>query len=158
VALNEEPQAPTADSDIAARWWCRRPDAERIAAAAAARMRRRESRDRAAELAEPASGQSRAAVSPQLACEAIAGAAKRLNVALCSDEDVAAQAANAVARIDAEIVTLQQAGGMKSVNRAYKSYRLETSGRGERILRYDEWMQRYRENLVRQVASTLRGI
>ncbi len=79
-------------------------------------------------------------------------------MALFSDEEVAARAAEIAKRIDAELQKLRESGGMKSVNQAYKAYRLETSGRGERVLRYDEWMRRYRADLVRQAAAALREL
>jgi hypothetical protein len=143
---------------IAARWWCRRAaDAARTAASARAKMRRRES-----------NGDSVAAAGDSLidcdsqeisfACTAVAEAARRLGVALFSDDDIAAHAAEIVARIDAELQKLKETGGLKSVNRAYKAYRLETTGRGERVLRYDEWMRRYRADLVRQAAAALREL
>ena len=75
-----------------ARWWCRRSaDAERLAAAATRRLRRRESRDASAEVASgcvssPAEGDPSDAL--VVAGAAIVGAAKRLNIALLSDEEV----------------------------------------------------------------------
>ena len=63
-----------------------------------------------------------------------------------------------VARVDEEIERLQRSGDLKSVNKSYRAYRLETSARGEKTLRYAEWMDKYRENLVRQLAAALRYV
>ncbi len=120
-----------------ARFWCRVAEAERVAAAAA-RLVRKESNDA-----------TRAAM-------AVPQAARKLGVALSSEEEIAAEARNVAARIEAELRNQQANGGLKSVNQAYRAYRLETSARGERVLRYDEWMLKYKENLVRQVAASLR--
>ena len=122
---------------VHSRFWCRGTDAERVAAAAA-RQACRESNDAAR------------------ATMAVPQAAKKLTVALFSDEEVTAEAQNVAARIEAELQNQQTNGGLKSVNQAYRAYRFETSGRGERVLRYDEWMLKYKENLVRQVAASLR--
>ncbi len=92
------------------------------------------------------------------ACTAVAAAARRCGVALFGADEIAAHAAEIAARIDAELQKLKESGGLKSVNQAYKAYRVETSGRGERVLRYDEWMLRYRADLVRQAAAALRGL
>ncbi len=99
---------PLASADtVEARWWCRRAaDAEQVAAAATARLRRRETSDR-----DDAAG---------LACDAIAAAAERLGIALYADDEVAAEAAAIIARIDGEIDRLQQAGELKSINRSYR--------------------------------------
>jgi hypothetical protein len=143
---------------FAARWWCRRAaDAARIAASMRAKMRRRESDTRSV----AAAGDSWVDCDSQemsFACTALADVARRLGVALFSDDDIAAHAAEIAARIDAELQKLKDSGGLKSVNQAYKAYRLETSGRGERVLRYDEWMRRYRADLVRQAAAALREL
>jgi hypothetical protein len=145
-----------------ARWWCRRSaDAERLAAAATRRLRRRESRDERGQAASgcaslSASGDSSGALI--VAGEAIAGAAKRLNIALLSDEEVHADVMAVMARVDAEIERLQRSGELKSLNKSYRAYRIETSVRGDRTLRYDEWMDKYRENLVRQLAAALRYV
>jgi hypothetical protein len=144
-----------ADSaELIARWWCRRDDdAVRIAAAARAALRRRESgtaaRGRVGKV------DSHDFVS---ACAAVAEAARRHGVALFSDDDLAAHAAEIAARIDAELKKLKDSGGLKSINQAYKTYRLTTSGRGERVLRYDEWMRQYRADLIRQAAAALRAL
>jgi hypothetical protein len=90
--------------------------------------------------------------------EAILAAANKLGVVVQTDEEIAAAAASIAARVTLEMRRQQQSGELKSINQAYRSYRLETSARGERALRYDTWMQRYREDLVRQVAATLRQI
>lgn len=90
--------------------------------------------------------------------EAILAAAKKLGVVVQTDEEVAAAAMTVAARVAEEMQKQQQSGELKSVNQAYRSYRLETVARGERALRYDAWMARYREDLVRKIAATLRQI
>ena len=147
-------EAPTsADAaEVVTRWWCRRDaDAARIAAAARAALRRNESKSDARTVDNDSHALS-------FACTAIAEAARRQGVALFSDDDIAAHAAEIAARIDAELQKLKESGDLKSVNRAYKAYRLERTGRGERVLRYDEWMRQYRADLVRQAAAALREL
>jgi hypothetical protein len=147
---------------VEVRWWCRRAaDAERVAAAAIRWLRRCESGDGGAPAApqcvsSPASGDASDALA--LAAEAIAGAAKRVNIALLSNEEVAADAVTVVARVNQEIKRLQHSGELKSVNTSYRAYRLEASARGEKALRYAEWMDKYHENLVRQLAAALRYV
>ncbi len=85
-------------------------------------------------------------------------AAKKLNIALSSEQDIADEAMNIAARVDAGLQQQYAAGELKSANKAYRRYRLESSARGERVLRYDEWMRKYKENLIREVASALRQI
>jgi hypothetical protein len=140
---------------IRARWWCRRAaDAGRVAVAAMRQTRRRVSRDAGMLSAhKPPAEDSRS-----VACDAVLAAASRLNVVLQSDDEIAAEALLVAARVDAEIEKLQQSGGLKSLNKSYRSYRLEANARGERIVRYREWMRRYRDNLVRQAARALRNI
>jgi hypothetical protein len=142
-------------AEITARWWCRREaDALRIAAAVRAAMRRRESTAAGHDAGDAGHDSQQIA----FACSAVADAARRHGVALFSDQEIAGHAAQIAARIDAELQKLKDSGGMKSVNQGYKAYRLETSGRGERVLRYDEWMRRYRADLVRQAAAALREL
>lgn len=131
---------------VQARWWCRSAeDAARIAASAARTLHRQSNGENGTPLLRRAEA-------------AVSAAAKRLNVALHSDAEIAAAATNVVARVDAELQQQQASGGLKSVNKAYRSYRLDSSARGERVLRYDEWMRQYRENLMRQIAFALRQI
>lgn len=150
--------APPADcAQLIGRWWCRREtDAMRIAATARAALRRYESKA----VTPPAGVDAHSAEldSQQLAriCTAVTDAARRHGVALFSDDDIAAHAAEIAARVDAELQKLKASGGLKSINQAYKAYRLESSGRGARVLRYDEWMRQYRADLVRQAAAALR--
>jgi len=155
-------QGPFAAAEsVQARWWCRRAtEAARVAAAARARLRRRESRNGGATPSPPALAGVAADASPAvlLACASVEAAAKRFNIVLRSDDEILDEAMNVVARVDAEMQKLQHSGGLKSINKAYRSYRLETSARGERVMRYDEWMRKYRENLVRKLASTLRFV
>jgi hypothetical protein len=147
---------PDVDTNIQIRWWCRRAaDAERVASAAALRMRRLELRGGGASssprLAEDSSVFSSAR-------DAVLAAARRLNILLQSDDEIAAEAVVVADRVDAEVERLQQSGGLKSVNQAYRNYRIEATARGERIVRYAEWMRKYKENLVQQAASALRHI
>lgn len=130
--------APAAAETVQAHWWCRRAVEAEGVAAAAARLLRRRTDDRA------------------LPGAAVAEAAKKLGIAIFSDEEIAAEADSVIARVEAEMQKQQQSGALKSVNRAYRAYRLETSARGERVLRYDEWIRKYKESLIRQVASALR--
>jgi hypothetical protein len=88
---------------------------------------------------------------------AVSHAAKRLGIVLRSDDEIAGEAAAVIARLEAEIAAQQRAGGLKSVNRGYRDYRLEASARGAKVLRYADWMARYKAKLVRQAAQTLRA-
>lgn len=134
---------PTAAGMVQARWWCRRAaDAERVAAAATLRWRRRES------LAGPD-----ATLLPN---KEIAAAAKHLRVTLYSDDEISLEAAAIIAHVDEQLETLQRSGELKFVNRSYRVYRIESSARGEKVLPYADWLNKYKENLVRQLAAALR--
>jgi hypothetical protein len=147
VALSPgEDVALSAGESAEARWWCRRADDAARVAASAGRMLRRESNG-----AGGSADASRAEA-------AVLAAAKKLNVALHSEQDIGDAAMTIAARVDAELQQQHESGGLKSINKAYRSYRLDSSARGERVLRYDEWMRKYREKLVRQIASALRQI
>lgn len=129
---------------VKARWWCRRRmDAERVATAAMSRLQRHALRDEA---------------QPSLAHEAIAGAAKRLNVALHADEEISAEAMGVIARVDEEVESLQRSGELKSINKSYRIYRMEASARGEKVIRYAEWLEKYKQTLVRELAVALRYV
>ena len=134
--------APCGEERAETRWWCRRlSDAEAVAAAATARLRRRQG-DRQSAFAA--------------ANESIVGAARQRNVALFAEEEVSAQAMAIIARVEDELERLRQSGDLKSVNRSYRTYRLEASARGERVLRYADWMSKYKQKLVRELAAALR--
>jgi hypothetical protein len=146
-------------AEFAARWWCRRAaDAMRVAAAVRAKMRRRKANAVPQPATAAGAGGKFDSQQLSLACADVEDTARRYGVALFSDDEIAAHAAEITARIDGELEKLKESGGMKSVNRAYKAYRAESSGRGERVLRYDEWMRRYRADLVRQAAAALREL
>lgn len=147
------------DSVVAARWWCLRADeAERVAAAATRRLRRRQTDllpsvpGKTTAQSEPAAAEA----SARLANESIAAAANALGIALHTDEDIVQAAMAAAARVDSEVERMQRAGELKSVNKSYQSYRLEASARGERVMRYQDWMRRYKEDLLCKLAATLR--
>lgn len=151
--------APDDDAAALARWWCRRrADAERVAAAAMRRLRRRQ--------AEPTRGNSRDLIqtistaaaddSIQVAEQSIAAAARNLNVDLYTDESITQAAMAAAARIDTEVERMQRLGELKSVNKAYQTYRHEASAHGGKVMRYQDWMRQYKENLLCKLAATLR--
>lgn len=136
----------------AARWWCRyAKDADHVAAAATARLRRRESQD-----ALPHPPPSPPAPPADHLSAAVQGAAKRLRVALYSDDEIFADADRTIARVEEEIENLKRAGQLKSVNQSYRAYRLEASARGEKAAAYAEWFNKYKANLVRELAAALR--
>jgi hypothetical protein len=148
---------PDEEIDVWIRWWCRRAaDAQRVASAAARRMRGLESRDGGESSPPRLAAEDSHALS--LARNAVLAAARRLKVLLQSDGEIAGEAELIAARIDAEMERLQQSGELKSVNKVYRIYRLETTARGERVVCYAEWMRKYKENLLRQAASALRDM
>jgi hypothetical protein len=140
-----EDEKIAATESLQARWWCRRrSDAEDIAAAATARLRR--------------GAPETSAAAKDCAKAAIADAAKRRALDLYADDEVAAHAANAIARIDAELEQLRSSGDLRAVNKSYRSYRLEAAANGEPIVPYAQWMLGYKESLVRQLAAALRHL
>jgi len=80
----------------------------------------------------------------------------RLKVGLQTDCDLLAEADVVVARVDKEIERLQRSGELKSVNSSYRTYRMQASARGEKIIRYADWINKYKENMVRALAAALR--
>jgi hypothetical protein len=115
--------------------WCRNAaEARRVVSAATASLRRTAAGSR----------------------EVLLRAAKRLNVDLRSDEDIAGEAAVVIARVVAEFNQMRTAGGLRPVNKSYRDYRLSAVERGERIVPYAQWMRAYQENLVRKAAATLK--
>ena len=135
------------DGEIEALWWCRRViDAARVAAAATARLRRSAAKDDGAaiEAGRP------------IGVKAVEAAARQCGVTLHSDAEVSAAAMAAIARVDCQLERLRQAGELKSVNRSYRIYREQAAVRGERVLPYVRWFNKYREKLVRELAAALR--
>jgi len=141
IAPNE---TPVRGESVVARWWCRRAaEAECIADSAVRSFRRLRS------------------TSPDqalLACESVVRTADRLAVHLRSDADLDQEAARAIARLDDEIAKQMRTGALKSVNQSYRQYRLEASGRGERVLPYAKWMDAYKVKLVREIAANMRHL
>jgi hypothetical protein len=157
VAIGPSEANPEAETITQICWWClRAADAERITSAAARRMRRLESRAGDASLARGPAAEDSLALSQ--ARDAMLATARRLNVLLRSDDEIADEAGVVAASIDAEVERMQQSGELKSVNQAYRKYRIEATGRGERIMSYAEWMRKYKEDLVREAASALRHV
>ena len=72
-------------------------------------------------------------------------AARRCNVVLQTDDEIAEEASRVVASIDAKIETARQNGELKPINEKYKEYRREAKERGEPAMRYDDWMLKFRE-------------
>jgi hypothetical protein len=142
---------------VTARWWCRRAaEAASVAAAAATKLGVGSAAPHpTADL--PAGGTTGRCPVTSVK-DAILGAARRLHVPLLADGEVREAAMDVATRVEQEMYRLQRAGELKSVNAAYRAYRIEASGRGEKVLRYSDWMANYRENLVRKLAATLRAI
>lgn len=143
--------ALAADETGGVRFWCRHAaNAERIVASAASKLRR-PSAD-----VEPRAAPGAASPFPPEAEQALITAAERLHVVLYADEEITGQAVAAIARMEEELASLQRAGGLKSVNRSYRTYREDSSARGEKIVPYAQWLRKYKQNLIRQLAAELR--
>jgi hypothetical protein len=146
---------PDADADVKFRWWClHAADAQRIASAATRQTRRLESR--AGDTSSTLGSAGDVSLALSQARDAVLVAARRLNILLQSDIEIADEAAVVAARIDAEVERMRLRGELKSVNQAYRKYRIEATARGERVMSYAEWMRKRKEKWVREAASTLR--
>jgi hypothetical protein len=129
-----------------ARWWCRRvDDAERIATAATRALARHGSNDPAC----------RAPTASQCAA-AVVAAAKRHNVALYAEADILIGAEAIIARVNAEFERFRGTGKLKAINQSYRRLRLAALERGEKMPPYVQWLNKYRVNLVRDLAAALR--
>jgi hypothetical protein len=73
-----------------------------------------------------------------------------------SEAELRAGALLVAARVAREIERMQRAGELKAVNRSYRDYRVAAAARGEKIVRYAEWLDRYKATLVRDIAANLR--
>jgi hypothetical protein len=143
--------APGETSEV--RFWCRNAaDAERIAAAATLKLRWQLS---AVERNAPRES-SPTPSDPAEVDRPLIAAAARLHVALYANEEISGEAMAAIARVEEELASMQRAGAMKSVNRAYRAYRQDASARGEKIVPYAAWFRKYKQNVVRQLAAALR--
>ena len=60
--------------------------------------------------------------------------------------------------MDEEIEALRGSREFKSVNQSYRTYRMEASARGEKVTPYAQWLNKYKANLVRQLANALRYV
>ena len=72
------------------------------------------------------------------------------------EEEIYAGATLVAARVDREIERMQRAGELKAVNASYRDYRLGAAARGEKVLRYADWIDRYKANLIGEIAANLR--
>jgi hypothetical protein len=154
IATAGEPESPAAAGRDAAvrRWWCRRTaDAERIVASVSRSLRREARADAAA--SPPSNAHAPALENLSASVES---AARRLGVALYSDEHVADDAGNIIARVKEQMESLKRAGELKSVNQSYRAYRLQASARGEKAAPYTDWLNQYKANVVRELAAALR--
>ena len=159
AAESGEDESATAVNMVVARWWCRSAaDAKRVAAAANARMNRGASPSFSLSQAAAAYGRSNEGAELEFGCASVAAAANRLGIAVQTDDEIAEEARTVAARVDAELQKLQACGGLRSINGAYRNYRLQARAGGERALRYGEWMSKFREDLIRQIAETLRSL
>ncbi len=86
----------------------------------------------------------------------VENAAHRLAIVVYSAADILREAEAVIARVEHEIENLRQAGEMKTINRAYRSHRVQASARGGKVLPYAEWLNKYKQNLVHQLAAALR--
>ena len=141
IAADTGSAEPPPDAAILLRWCRNADDAVRVASAAGASLRRHGIDD-----GDP----------DALALQAITRVAKRLNVKLRSEQDIAAEAAVVIEHVTREFEQMHASGDLRAVNKSYRDYRLEASARGERVVPYAQWMRAYQENLVRKTATTLK--
>jgi hypothetical protein len=144
ISVAQDDGALQPGETVVARWWCRRAaEAECVADSAGRSLRRL--RDKSSDESSRAS-------------ESVIRAAGQLAVSLQSDADIKQEAMRASARLDEEIAKQQRAGALKSVNQSYRQYRLDAAARGERVLPYAKWMDRYKIKLIREIAANLRHL
>lgn len=89
---------------------------------------------------------------PASLLQLIASTAEGLGARPQSDHDVAAAANEAVAVVVAKVAAMNQNGGLKQVNAAYKRYRLGQVAKGEKAVTYAAHLTRFTESLVANVA------
>lgn len=152
-ALTSETGKPSSDCGVLASadvraWWVRDLDrASLLAAECSAEMRR---------LNIPPRRQSAFVCELAIATRVIEQTALALGVLLHDDASVRAIAASAVAKLEHELQVLQGAGGMKSVNKAYREYRLAKTAAQEKYIGYSRWLFEYKANVIEAVAINSR--
>jgi hypothetical protein len=129
-----------AGETVHARWWCKSAQQAEWLVGSVARATQQDDADASSRV-----------------CHAVLNAAKRLGISLRSDEEIAREAVAVIARLEQEIAAQQRAGELKSINRGYRDYRLQASARGEKVLRYAQWIARYKAKLMRDIAHNLRS-
>ena len=158
----EESASADEAEPVAARWWCRSAAQAMPGGSPPVLLRGcGGARLRTITTATSRPAASGWAMSPiQQACAAIRLVARRLNIALQSDEEIAAEADDSRSRVDGEMQRLQQrrwdAGRQQGVSEATASGNLRT--RRSALCAMSSGCEQYKENLVRQVASSLRSI
>lgn len=98
------------------------------------------------------------AVDVRTAAESTARAADELGVTTQSRDEVDAAAAKAVAQIEQKFAELQRTGGLKTINKAYREYRLERQAAGETVMLYAGYLENYKLRMIRAVAETSRTL
>jgi hypothetical protein len=158
VAAEQREISATLPPDVAVRWWCRNAaQAEWLVLAAGRRLSAGTPSKQAGSAAAPRTWNGQQSQALSRACSALSRTAAQLGVVLHSDAQISEQALAVAVRIEGEMEVLQRRGELKSVNAAYRTYRLEASARGETVQRYAQWMSKYKENLVRALAATLKS-
>jgi hypothetical protein len=90
---------------------------------------------------------------PTSLLQLITDTAENLGARPRSDDDVAAAAKEAVAVVVAKVEAMNQNGGLKQINAAYKRYRLGQVAKGEKAISYSAHLTSFKESLVVQVAK-----
>jgi hypothetical protein len=93
---------------------------------------------------------------PASLLQLIASTAEDLGARPQSDHDVAAAAKEAIAVVVAKVEAMNQNGGLKQINTAYKRYRLAQVAKGEKAVSYAAHLAKFTQSLVAEVAKFAR--